>query len=214
LSDVETYDDLIAMQRQSVFADSTIEFIDEHPYRMEEGRRPRIAVDFDGVIHKYSRGWQNGLIYDEPVEGSFEVCRMFEQMGLEVYILTARRNLADLDAWMKEWMERKDVHFEYTAGNFKLGAVLYIDDRGFRFENNNWTDAIDQVIASVDKMTYNLKWIPDSEYEFHVAMCPDCDDYSEYHKRDDEEHSPVAHDVNDSSLSREGYEIPKSSDFL
>ena len=27
-----------------------------------------IAVDFDGVIHKYSKGWQGGEIYDEPVE--------------------------------------------------------------------------------------------------------------------------------------------------
>lgn len=31
-----------------------------------------IAVDFDGVIHKYSKGWQNGSIYDEPVEGAKE----------------------------------------------------------------------------------------------------------------------------------------------
>lgn len=26
-----------------------------------------IVFDFDGVIHRYSKGWQNGSIYDKPV---------------------------------------------------------------------------------------------------------------------------------------------------
>jgi len=32
-----------------------------------------IVFDFDGVIHKYSKGWQDGSIYDEPVEGIKEL---------------------------------------------------------------------------------------------------------------------------------------------
>jgi len=28
-----------------------------------------IAVDFDGVIHQYSKGWEDGSIYDKPVKG-------------------------------------------------------------------------------------------------------------------------------------------------
>ena len=34
-----------------------------------------IAIDFDGVIHKYSKGWHDGTIYDKANEGAFEFIR-------------------------------------------------------------------------------------------------------------------------------------------
>ncbi|MFB4275740.1 hypothetical protein ACBJ59_10645 [Nonomuraea sp. MTCD27] len=34
-----------------------------------------IAVDFDGVIHTYGKGWHDGSIYDEPVPGALDALR-------------------------------------------------------------------------------------------------------------------------------------------
>ena len=92
-----------------------------------------LAIDFDGVIHKYSNGWQGGKIYDVPVDGAIEsVLSLMKKY--EVVIFTSRE---DLDA-VADWMR---IHFDFEANgvhepvitNMKPIAVAYIDDRGIRF---------------------------------------------------------------------------------
>lgn len=47
------------------------------------------AVDFDGVIHAYSKGWQDGTIYDRPMEGAVEALKRMLEEG-SVFIFTSR----------------------------------------------------------------------------------------------------------------------------
>jgi len=120
-----------------------------------------IAVDFDGVIHAYSRGWQNGECYDRPVPGAVEALKMLME-DYPVVIFTARDNLPPVT----EWLNRNDIPAVTDDGsggcfwdklgqvlvtNRKLSASVYIDDRAIRFET--WDQALDALGEVMPEMT-------------------------------------------------------------
>ncbi|MFZ9498824.1 MAG: hypothetical protein ACO28S_02445 [Bacteroidia bacterium] len=51
-----------------------------------------VAIDFDGVLHGYSQGWQDGRIYDPPVAGSREALEAMKAQGWKIYIYSTRSN--------------------------------------------------------------------------------------------------------------------------
>jgi len=102
----------------------------------------RLAVDFDGVIHAYTQGWQNGDIYDKPVLGAIEALLKLSDR-FEVYIFTTRGGDPDqivaIEHWLLNngWLKSKKLPF---ITDIKQPATAYIDDRAIRF--TNWTDII------------------------------------------------------------------------
>ena len=60
--------------------------------------RPTIAIDFDGVIHKYSKGWNGGVI-DDPVPGAFEFIDNLFKSGFNVFIHSTRKS-SQIRNWM------------------------------------------------------------------------------------------------------------------
>lgn len=111
-----------------------------------------IAVDFDGVLHLYSRGWQDGSIYDEPLEGAFDGLRKLMET-CAVFVHTTREP-ASVGRWIKErsgietcWHEDENTVPEFwndrdciLVTRRKLPAVAYLDDRAVRFLN--WEQAL------------------------------------------------------------------------
>lgn len=113
-----------------------------------------VAVDFDGVIHTYEKGWQDGSIYGEFVPGAVEgLSRLASSYA--VFIHTTR-NAHQVARWIEDKSGRA---FECTTRvprsgfwnqrgyllvtNRKLPAVAYIDDRAVRF--TTWTLALAEV---------------------------------------------------------------------
>jgi hypothetical protein len=108
---------------------------------------PTIAVDFDGVIHRYSRGWQDGSIYDPPVEGAFDALRAWRR-EVDVVIYTTRANHdADDEGWrsgvaaIRAWFALRGAPdlADLPITDRKPLAVAYLDDRAVRFRD--WSQA-------------------------------------------------------------------------
>lgn len=118
---------------------------------------PTIAIDFDGVIHKYSKGWQNGKIYDEPVEGVKEALeKLSKKYRLIVFTTRESGTPPELgtikntsNVWW--WLRKNELDkYIYDVTNKKpKEAKLFIDDRAIRFEN--WEDTLSKVEKYVTK---------------------------------------------------------------
>jgi phosphoheptose isomerase len=116
----------------------------EHSYPDEQ---INIGIDFDKVIHKCSKGYFDGTIYDEPVEGSYEALKQIsEKYTVIVYTCKAKpdRGLVDGKTGTQlvwEWLERHDMSkFVSKVTAEKPRAVAYIDDKAIRF--NSWDETV------------------------------------------------------------------------
>ncbi len=86
------------------------------------GHVQTVAVDFDGVIHAYSKGWQDGSIYDEPIPGAVESIRSLQQR-YAVFIFTSREP-EQVMPWLEQWF---DVTIDERCGRCH-GGLQTADD--------------------------------------------------------------------------------------
>ena len=104
-----------------------------------------LAIDFDGVIHSYRRGWTGETPEDGPMPGVKEALRQLKEAGWNLVIHSTR----DSDK-IFEWLDFYGLtDFISDITNTKIPAKLYIDDRGYHFKN--WYDTIEFVKTFKDR---------------------------------------------------------------
>lgn len=106
-----------------------------------------LAIDFDGVVHTFDKGYFDGTCYGEPIEGSLDAIKaLSKQFRIIIFTAKAKQDRPLVNGktgveLVREWLDKHGVLecvHEITAE--KPRAVLYIDDNGYRFEN--WQDTL------------------------------------------------------------------------
>lgn len=112
-----------------------------------------IVFDFDGVIHKGYEGWKDGSIYGEI---DYELLNYIQEL-LKVYYIVISSNrpaqqIVDFmnsictikfEVFNKDMKDNMYWNKDGIVGvtNEKAVGILYIDDRGFRYNNKITTKA-------------------------------------------------------------------------
>jgi hypothetical protein len=107
--------------------------------------KPILCIDFDGVVHRYSKGWQDGKIYDDVTDGFFEWAADAQQ-HFKLVIYSSRSKDPEQRTLMAMWLHEQrnkwiaahgpaDVDLiEIEFASEKPPAWLTIDDRCIKFE--------------------------------------------------------------------------------
>ena len=94
-----------------------------------------ICIDFDGVIHDYSNGWQGEDVFGQMIPNADTGTSVLKQKGWTVIIFTTRKKTDELEKWLKE----HNIAYDYINENpgqpdgtsGKIMADVYLDDRVF-----------------------------------------------------------------------------------
>lgn len=114
----------------------------------------RVMIDFDKTIHKYSKGYADGTIYDEPFKDAKEVIDWLKNKGFEIVIFTTRaskensmetggdhnKEIQNIENWLKD----NGIYFDRITAD-KLAADFYIDDKAITIIDGNWKSILKAV---------------------------------------------------------------------
>ena len=113
-----------------------------------ENEMNNLAIDFDGVVHNFDKGYYDGTCYGDPIPGSLEaIKKLSKKYKIIIYTAKAKPSRPLVNGktgieLVKEWLEKYGVLEcveEVTAE--KPRAILYVDDKAYRFDK--WDNTLD-----------------------------------------------------------------------
>ena len=114
----------------------------------------RAMIDLDGTIHKYSKGYADGSIYDKDFPGARKVLQWLKDQGYEIVIFTTRaseENASELGGdheeqikKVEDWLRARKIPFDRVTSE-KIAADFYVDDKAIRIEDGDWESVFEKI---------------------------------------------------------------------
>lgn len=112
-------------------------------------RKPTLCIDFDGVVHSYERGWQDGELYGILVPG-FVSWAIMAGLRFRLVIYSSRSSMPGGTEAMRTWLagQLAERMMPHEIASFmgllefaheKPPAWVTIDDRAVQFRGD-WSD--------------------------------------------------------------------------
>jgi len=115
-----------------------------------ESELNNIAIDFDGVIHTFDKGYHDGTCYGEPIEGVKEALHeLFQKYRIIVFTAKARPDRPLVNSMtgkelVWQWLYEHGLNgYVSEVTHEKPRAQYYIDDKGIRF--TSWGKALEEI---------------------------------------------------------------------
>lgn len=99
-----------------------------------KNNRQTLVFDFDGVIHRYSKGWQSGKIYDPPTDGIKNLLDILKPL-YKIVIISTRCIDPSMKKEMISWLKKYNIPYDEISAE-KVPALAYIDDRAINFDGD------------------------------------------------------------------------------
>ncbi len=117
-----------------------------------EMQNNNLAVDFDGVLHNFDKGWYDGTCYGDPIPGSLDAIKSLSKK-YNIIIFTSKclpdRPLVDgFDGYslVINWLSKHGfLNYIKEVTCIKPRAKYYIDDKAIKYDNN-WEDIIEELL--------------------------------------------------------------------
>lgn len=112
-------------------------------------KHKRVAIDFDGTLFEDMGDIEKSFLNNtelNPIIGASETTKFLKEKKFEILIFTCRPDYHR--KYMEDLLNKNNIKFDYILFYTKPRVDLYIDDKGFRF--NNWKSTMDFITQNLD----------------------------------------------------------------
>jgi len=114
---------------------------------MEDKYKLAVGLDFDGVIHSYTSGWQGeDIISDPPVKGvKWAIGQLRRTAGYKVIVWSTRCKTKHGREAIRKWLIKWEIEVDDIV-LYKPVCSCYVDDRAVTF-NGDWAQTIIDIMS-------------------------------------------------------------------